>query len=216
MGLIIKNIGGARKGVEDMGTLGNPGKYTMVLAENEEASPWEPLHVEQGLNQEDSAVTVSFPNSFSQIWPYSSDDNGIMRGVTSNIIPGRKGIFCLMVLPTHAKVLAEKGWSKKGIAYHISQYARVQFDRDPGLYGPLLTPPPIQYMPTHPADTMPILRDPNWIRVVVGGGAGNFMGLLVGSVWPNHDWTTKKVELPANWAQLVKKYKDLVPNYVRY
>ena len=42
MGLIVKNLGGARKGVEDMGVLGNPAKYSMVLAENEEASPWEP------------------------------------------------------------------------------------------------------------------------------------------------------------------------------
>jgi len=49
MGLIVKNLGGARKGMEDMGVLGNPGKYTMALAENEEASPdgWEPLHVQQ-------------------------------------------------------------------------------------------------------------------------------------------------------------------------
>jgi len=169
MGLIIKNIGGARKGVEDMGICGNPGKYSQVTGENEEASPWEPLHVEHGLNKEDSAVTVSFPNSMSQIWPYSSDANGIMRGVTSNVIPGRKGPFGLIVLPTHAKVLAEQGWTKKGIAYHISQYARVQYDRDPGTYGPLLVPPPIEYMPTHPMDTMPILRDPNWIRVIVAG-----------------------------------------------
>jgi len=49
MGLIIKNIGGARKGIEDMGVLGNPGKYSSVIAEQEEASPWEPLHVSAGL-----------------------------------------------------------------------------------------------------------------------------------------------------------------------
>jgi hypothetical protein len=139
-----------------------------------------------------------------------------MRGVTSNVIPGRKGPFGLIVLPTHARVLAEQGWTKKGIACHISQYARVQADRDPGTYGPLLVPPPIEYMPTHPMDTMPILRDPNWIRVIVAGGAGNFMGLLVGAWWPGYDWVTRKIETPANWAQLVKKYKDLVPNYVRY
>ena len=63
MGLITKNIGGIRKGIEDMGFLGNPGKYSMVMAENEEESPWEPLHVEQGFKKEDSAITVFFPNS---------------------------------------------------------------------------------------------------------------------------------------------------------
>ena len=30
VGLIAKNIGGARKGVEDMGVIGNPAKYTLV------------------------------------------------------------------------------------------------------------------------------------------------------------------------------------------
>ena len=39
MGLIIKNIGGVRKGVEDMGFMGNPMKYSMVIAENEERAP---------------------------------------------------------------------------------------------------------------------------------------------------------------------------------
>ena len=61
LGLIIKNIGGIRKGVEDMGVLGNPGKYTLVIAENEEGSPWEPLHVERGFNAQDSTVTLFFP-----------------------------------------------------------------------------------------------------------------------------------------------------------
>ena len=51
MGLIIKNIGGVRKGIEDMGVMGNPMKYSLVIAENEEDSPWEPLHVQQGLKK---------------------------------------------------------------------------------------------------------------------------------------------------------------------
>ncbi|MFC2021499.1 hypothetical protein ACFLU1_06975, partial [Chloroflexota bacterium] len=64
--LISKNIGGARPAIEDMGTMGNPMKWSLVLAENEEASPWEPLHVQEGLKDEDSAITVFFPNSLVQ------------------------------------------------------------------------------------------------------------------------------------------------------
>ena len=56
MGLITKNIRGVRKQMEDMGVLGNPGKYSWVMGENEENSPWEPLHVEHGLKPEDSAI----------------------------------------------------------------------------------------------------------------------------------------------------------------
>ena len=32
----------------DRGTLGTPAKYTFCIAENEETSPWEPLHVSRG------------------------------------------------------------------------------------------------------------------------------------------------------------------------
>ena len=35
-------------GSGDMSTLGAPSKYSYFVAENEEASPWEPLHVERG------------------------------------------------------------------------------------------------------------------------------------------------------------------------
>ena len=34
-GLIIRNVGGIRKGMEDMGLYGNPAKYSMVLGERE-------------------------------------------------------------------------------------------------------------------------------------------------------------------------------------
>ena len=64
MGLIVKNIGGIRKGVEDMAVIGNPVKYTTVLAENEEESPWEPLHVQQGFNKGDGTITVGSRECF--------------------------------------------------------------------------------------------------------------------------------------------------------
>src|SRR3990172_9443943 len=54
VGLIVKNIGGARKAVEDMGVIGNPGKYSLVIGEDEEQSPWKPLSVERGFTKEDN------------------------------------------------------------------------------------------------------------------------------------------------------------------
>jgi len=51
LGLIVKNIGGKRKGVEDMGVNRQSGEYSTSIAENEEESPWEPLHVEAGFKK---------------------------------------------------------------------------------------------------------------------------------------------------------------------
>ncbi len=56
--LLLINVGGAIPGVQDMAVMGQPSKYTLCVGENEEASPWEPLHVERGLRPTDSAVTV--------------------------------------------------------------------------------------------------------------------------------------------------------------
>ncbi len=47
--LILLNLGGARPDGIDMSALGNPGKFSYCIAENEEENPWEPLHVECGL-----------------------------------------------------------------------------------------------------------------------------------------------------------------------
>ncbi len=56
--LILRNLGGAVPDAIDMSTLGNPGKFSFCIAENEEESPWEPLHVELGFPSSQSAVTL--------------------------------------------------------------------------------------------------------------------------------------------------------------
>ncbi|MDH3603072.1 MAG: hypothetical protein OEU26_25955, partial [Candidatus Tectomicrobia bacterium] len=56
--LLLINVGGAIPGVQDMAVMGQPGKFTLCVGEHEEASPWEPLHVERGYHLDQSAVTV--------------------------------------------------------------------------------------------------------------------------------------------------------------
>ena len=56
--LVMMNVTGAEPGELDKATLGHAGKYTWCIAEAEEASPWEPLHVERGFDHDQSAVSV--------------------------------------------------------------------------------------------------------------------------------------------------------------
>lgn len=215
MGLIIKNIGGARKGIEDMGVMGNPGKYTLVIAENEEASPWEPFHVKQGFEKGDSTVTVSSPNSFWQMMPYGTDDKGILRGVVYNTPPRSGGLFWLVLNPSHATTLANYGWTKEGIANFVSEYSRAPLYHFSQYYqGNLAGFPEVKGLLMSAEDSVPVFNNPDLIRVIVAGGPGNIMAMLSGA--PIHRRITKKVELPANWDNLVKKYKDMMPMYVRY
>jgi hypothetical protein len=61
-GLLSQNLqGGSVPGDTFMGSLGNAYTYNSItFAENEERSPWEPLHVQRGYKAEDSIVSVFF------------------------------------------------------------------------------------------------------------------------------------------------------------
>ena len=57
--LVVRLVGGARAGLGDMATLGQPAKFSCCFAEHESASPWAPLHVDRGLPAGSNAVTVT-------------------------------------------------------------------------------------------------------------------------------------------------------------
>ncbi len=214
MGLIIKNIGGVRKGVEDMGVMGNPMKYTMVIAENEEDSPWEPLHVELGYKKEDSTITLSFPQTYLQHWPYGSDAKRILDTVVDNIPRGMR--YTLVLTPPHAKNLSREGYTKEKIKQYIVENklipaSRIRARADSGLAVARMN------VDSLPSDGMVRqIGDPRYIKVIVGGGPGAFIAHLAGGGATPGKKEIQKIDLPKNWEKLVAKYKNLVPNYVRY
>ena len=207
MGFIIKNIGGIRKGIEDMGVMGNPMKYTMVMAENEEASPWEPLNTEYGLKRNDNSVMISFPQSYIQHYPPSSDGEGIMRSVVNNIVPGM--VYTVVFPPVHAKTLASLGWNKQSIKEYICKNARMTADRQRSMIGQDISG-------SSENTTIPVIRDSRTLRILVAGGPGAFIAHAIGGGPTPSMAEIQKIELPSGWDKLVKKYRNIVPNYVRY
>jgi hypothetical protein len=66
-GLLSQNLqGGSVPGESYMGSLGNWYAYTAAFPENEERSPWEPLHVQHGFKPSDSTVSVFFGGWYTQ------------------------------------------------------------------------------------------------------------------------------------------------------
>lgn len=196
MGLAIKNIGGARKGIEDMGVMGNPGKYTMVIAENEEESPWEPLHVEHGFNKIDSTVTLFSPNCFWQTMPFGTNAKGILSALASFMSNRAGGGICFLLNPTHASWLANSGRTKKDIIDYLFEYASISMYR---------------FQSRSPQDSS---TSHGSTQIIVAGGPGNQMGIIAGA--PFHRFITKKVEFPKSWDNLVRKYRDIIPQYIKY
>jgi len=59
--LLSQNLqGGSVPNETYMGSQGNPLSYSFTFAENEEASPWEPFHVQHGFRPDESAVSLFF------------------------------------------------------------------------------------------------------------------------------------------------------------
>ena len=189
LGLIVKNIGGARKGIEDMGTLGNPAKYALVLGENEEESPWEPLHVEFGYEKEVNTLTVMFPNRYAQTIPAQTNAEGIAATLADM---GLGALSCLIVIPDHANIFSSEGWSKKQLKEFIMERSASRDSRRPGR-----------------------LQNEDFI-IVVAGGPGVWMGLLQSAGGFGNYFVTKEIKLPSNWETLKAKYKTMVPTYLRY
>ncbi len=216
MGLIIKNIGGVRKGVEDMGVMGNPMKYSMVIAENEEESPWEPLHVEYGYKKEDSTVTLSFPQTYLQHWPYSADAGGILRSVVDNI--PRCMRYMVIFTPPHARNMAREGYDKEKIKKYIAESKLIPVSRMRAMAGMGLQKPPLDSGITTEKNTdmVPLIKDPGFIRIIVGGGPGAFIAHVVGGGATPGKKEIQKIELPKDWDKLVAKYRNVVPTYAKY
>jgi hypothetical protein len=198
LGLIVKNIGGARKAIEDMGVLGNPAKWSLVLGEYEEESPWESLSVERGFKKEDSTLTVFFPNTYIQTIPGETNAQGILD-ILSRM--GPSSMSALVVIPSHAKILSSEGYTKKKVKEYIAEHAVSPFRSNTA------------------ANQLPSIRqtvDIDNLMILVAGGPGAWMGLHRSAGGFGNALVTKKIELPKNWDKLVAKYKGLVPNYEKY
>ncbi len=133
MRLILLNVGGGTPGDGDRSTQGTPAKISFCASENEQASPWPPLHVEHGFDAEDSTVTVMACEG-----PHNVQDHGSISGLgvlttmagslreagSNNILSGG-GQPMVVFGPEHAAAVAGDGYSKDGVKQFIWEHARL-------------------------------------------------------------------------------------------
>ncbi len=72
--LIMMNVGLSYPGISDMDTIGTPMKFSACVAENEEATPWEPWRVQQGFGREQTTVTVNVPYGMTEFFDFENSD----------------------------------------------------------------------------------------------------------------------------------------------
>jgi len=116
--------------------------------------------------------------------------------------------------PGTARRFAENGWTKKDIASFIAEYVLMNKYANPE--DPIPGVSASQQHIEKLRERSPLF--PQWLRIMVGGGTiSNYNAMIVSGGFPSAgSWVTQKIELPANWDKLVKKYKDIVPKYGLY
>jgi hypothetical protein len=166
--LVWVNVGGAQPGVISMSTFGQPGRYSYCIGEHEEASPWEPLHVEHGFAPDAStvaALAAEAPQIVANTTGRTAREilGTVARAgvVIANPDLGPLGDTLLVIGPEHAKTIAGDGWSKTDVREFVWEQAQVTVD----------------------GTRTPKFREPACLAVVVAGGtAGRFSAWVPG--WP--------------------------------
>ena len=188
--LVLLNVGGAWPDDLDKSTLGHAGKYTFCIAENEDASPWVPYHVEQGYRPEDSTVFCIATEGPHSVTNHVADDP---QGVLDSIVSAMSTIAhnnavssgsCAVVIgPEHATTIAGRGWTRIDVRRYLWSHTTNTYDDISfgGRYGKIYNRNLPKWYRRDPGARIPIVPSPDDIHLFVAGGeAGRFSAFLPG------------------------------------
>ncbi len=194
--LILTNLGGARPAEIDMSTLGNPGKFSYVIGENEEGSPWEPF-------QPHSAVTLFAAEAPRGVSEHNArTGKAVLKALAAVMATVWSWRLCLMaeaiviLCPEHAITLARDGFSKFNVRQHLFDHTGIPvraYDGDGG-EGTQMT---AQYeeVTIDGERCYRKFRSIDQIQVIVSGGTAGKFSAVVGS-WSTGPRGSQMVSYP--------------------
>ncbi len=233
--LYLRNVAGFLPHKTDKATFG--GTFRVVLAENEDAVRrigWEPLSVDQGFQAGDNVVTVSLCVSCKNLSSVSKGEDPemplayIADEMVNQIVYYRlnyRGISTrphLILTPSIAEFLSQDGFSKADIKRYLYKHAR-----RPEWYwrqinewmGDINRPTPCEYVKkgqlpetycesTDPNRLLPMVYSPNDFVIVVSGDPARNNAMICDQNAIHGATVSKKINLPSNWEELLKKAKS--------
>lgn len=179
LNLLFRTLGGAQTGVNVTPTQGSAVGYALAFAENEEHSPWPPLHVDLGFRAEESTVSILLGGWAHNGNFYYGDLADVAATLMSFEIP-QSGAFVLLS-QKRAHLMAEAGVTKQSIIDDLDQRTTIRLCdlRASGFWpmmrgqiegrGPSTSPAwPTDYL-TRPDDDIVAAYPAGSIKVVVVG-----------------------------------------------
>ncbi|HKV93150.1 MAG TPA: TlpA disulfide reductase family protein [Candidatus Angelobacter sp.] len=188
--LILLNIGGGRPDGIDMSALGNPGKFSFCIAENEEENPWEPFHVTRGLKREQSTVSL-----FAAEPPRGVSEHNAPQGKTvlDSISFALATVWsyrmCLMpeaivvLCPEHVKTIHRDGFSKEQARQYLFENTGIpirHYSADERAEGTKLTAH-YKEITIRGEKCYQKFRSPEAISILVAGGTAGKFSAVIGS-----------------------------------
>ena len=203
--LILTNIGGAKPGEMDMSTLGNAGKFSQVIAENEEENPWEPLHVEHGFTREQSTLTLFAaepPRGVSE--HMARKGSSVLKAISRALATVWTYRMCAMfeafviLCPEHVQTLQRDGFTKQTVREFLFDNTGIPLhhysdgDGEGVQYQHLFEQITIDGEPCYRK-----FAKPEQIRIVVAGGTAGKFSAVLGS-WATGPRGSQVVTYPIN------------------
>jgi len=204
MRLIIINVLGMVPGLFDMSVQGHPGKYSYCIAEDEEQSPWPPLHVEKGFAPGQSAVTVMGARAPVPVTDLrSTTPEGILSSVASvmRVAASHAGTIAVVLCAQHAIEIGKHGWSKEQVKRFLFERTRdeiteVQWKEAGGARSGTVLDSGLLFQEAEGRYYHGIMRSADDVMLVVAGGNnGGFSSVISGwSYWiPSGEYIIKPI-----------------------
>ncbi|MFC1989986.1 UGSC family (seleno)protein, partial [Chloroflexota bacterium] len=226
--LYLRNVAGFLPHKTDKATFG--GTWRVVLAENEDALAkigWEPMSVDQGFKAGDNVITISSCTSTDSIFSAgAATAEEILGKLATRTVDIQLWLFRLsfngpsirpqiLMSPCVAEAIAKGGYSKEKVRQYFYEHARFPATRFEQLYGGESLCEavaqgrlPKQYCEsTNPDRLVPIVWSPDDFMITVSGDPGRDNCFICGQNGFIGYPVSKKIELPANWKELLKESK---------
>ena len=205
--LIMNNIGGGWPGAVSFAGIGQPGRYTMCLAENAKENPWEPLHVEQGLDAAASAVTVRRAETALNVTGGLAEIASVMGSAASLFAIYHNGIVSVALAPAVAIQLASEGLSKADVKRRLWETGRLDTEmwRRSWLHKDLAEANqwPDWVIEAAESGSIPAVQSPDDITLFVAGGTIPIAQHVYFPSWGFPPCRiVKPIALPADWDSL--------------
>ena len=177
--LILMNVCGALPGVLDKSTLGNPGKYTSCIAEDESLTPWPSLRTDYAIPEAQDAVTAFACYAPVQVSDHRSNSaEEVLSRIADAIVAypyyARGCEIMVILVPEHLDHILRAGWTKNDVRQFLHQ----------------ATQRPLDYWRSRPDSGKNEFREgiglsgvaatpDDFLIVPAGGSAGGFSAFLV-------------------------------------